>query len=1170
MRPLRSPTWLAPLAVLLAACGGEAPGGTDRPGEPAGTLRARAVLLAADLQQDAARALLAPLAAGPDAEVEDLVRCGILELMLNDADGARAYAERAHARAPEDPSVCYLLGHLAVRDLEFERAAELYRKVLAHDPGDLPARMLLASALFDAGREDEAVPLWQEVQAQGVQRAGPLYIQATHRLGSWLIVQGRVDEGMALREENERLKAETGLKAPDFAEVEQMGYGLLALPRPGAPAVAAPPAADADVRFVPAARVEMAGAARLLAADLDRDGRCDLVGWGPQGLLVAMQDATGAFAVQRVHERPVLDVAAGDLDAGDRIEAVHQPGEREALRALTHAPLELVCVEGDAAHGGALLILSLDPDSGRWEALGPEGIQAGGFHAVALSDFDHDGWVDLVLPGTSGLRVMRNEGTARSATPRFPDASPEAGLALPACRAVVPEDVDADGDTDYLLATADGLALLSNLRGGRFEDVSADWNLPSAPLAGGVDPRDALAALDLDEDGRPDLALLTAQGLVWARHEGGRFAAPAVLDPAGRPGVFEDLDLDGHVDRVATGPDGLTWRRGPVVARGDAVALSSGPGPPGDGPGGPGGPGGTAGPPAAADLDGDGDLEFALLAPDGAYVVDRDGAPPGRALPLELLGTKDGAGGLGAVVELRTGPGPVYRRLYWTGGRRILGLGAQPDADVLLVVWPNGVVSGSHDAPAGQPLVLEQPKRLTGSCPFLYTWNGETFTFVTDVLGTTPLGLPMAPGVHVPFDHEEYVKVRGDQLVPKDGVLEIALTEELREVTYLDRLRLHAIDHPAGVEVQPDEGFVFPPFPPHHVHTFRTVRAPARVTDGEGRDWTERVAAVDGRHARAFHPLPFVFMGLAEPWSLEIELAGTDAGRAELAAAPRIRLALTGWMQWTDASVNVAAARHPDVAFEPPVLWVPDGDGWRQAGPPIGFPAGKTKTLVVDVTDVVDRADPRLRLTTTLQLSWDAMRVVLDDDDAPYVDTPLEPVSAELAFRGFSAYLPDPTGEQAERFDFDALQDARWNQHPGRYTRYGDVLPLLGAVDDMYVIFGAGDCLTARFDARGLPPLPAGWTRDWLVYLDGWAKDRDPNTTAAERVEPLPFHGMSAYPPPAGEGFPWDDARRAWDREWNTREGAVLIRRLAGAGVGASAGADPGADTGTGTDPGTR
>jgi len=358
---------------------------------------------------------------------------------------------------------------------------------------------------------------------------------------------------------------------------------------------------------------------------------------------------------------------------------------------------------------------------------------------------------------------------------------------------------------------------------------------------------------------------------------------------------------------------------------------------------------------------------------------------------------------------------------------------------------------------------------------------------------------------------------------------------------------LRAVDHPRATEIEPNERFTFPPFPEPHVHALTDVRSPPRIVASSGEDVTEALARVDGRHAQPFCRAPPQYRGIAEPWWLEITLAGTPEERAALAAAPRIRLALTGWFQWSDASVNVAAARHPHWRFEPPALQVPDGrGGWRDAGPPIGFPAGKTKTMVIDVTDVVDRADPRLRLATTLQLSWDAIRLVLDADDAPRRETALPALSADLRFRGFSRPTTTPGGELPERFDWDQLTgDPRWNQHPGRYTRYGDVRPLLTDADDRYVILGAGDCVRLSFDASALPPLPEGWTRDYLLHLDGWAKDRDPNTNAAELVEPLPFHGMSAYPPPPGERFPDDEAHRRWQQEWNTREGATLITPLA-------------------------
>jgi hypothetical protein len=144
-------------------------------------------------------------------------------------------------------------------------------------------------------------------------------------------------------------------------------------------------------------------------------------------------------------------------------------------------------------------------------------------------------------------------------------------------------------------------------------------------------------------------------------------------------------------------------------------------------------------------------------------------------------------------------------------------------------------------------------------------------------------------------------------------------------------------------------------------------------------------------------------------------------------------------------------------------------------------------------------------------------------------------------------FLEDSEG--LEWFEWDQLaRQPRWNQHPGSYTLFGDVLELTTAVDDRFVIMGSGDCLTLRFPTEGLPELPDGWRRDFLVFLDGWAKDRDPNTHEALFVEPLPFHGMSGYPYGEDESFPDDEAHRDYQRTWNTRSGVQHIRPLAPVG----------------------
>lgn len=108
------------------------------------------------------------------------------------------------------------------------------------------------------------------------------------------------------------------------------------------------------------------------------------------------------------------------------------------------------------------------------------------------------------------------------------------------------------------------------------------------------------------------------------------------------------------------------------------------------------------------------------------------------------------------------------------------------------------------------------------------------------------------------------------------------------------------------------------------------------------------------------------------------------------------------------------------------------------------------------------------------------------------------------------------------------------------------------ATDDRFAILGAGDALELAFDARALPPLREGWRRDFLLFLDGWAKDRDPNTVDALFVEPLPFHGMSGYPYGEDERYPDTPDLRAYREQWNTRAAKSWIAPLSGSGARAA------------------
>ena len=200
--------------------------------------------------------------------------------------------------------------------------------------------------------------------------------------------------------------------------------------------------------------------------------------------------------------------------------------------------------------------------------------------------------------------------------------------------------------------------------------------------------------------------------------------------------------------------------------------------------------------------------------------------------------------------------------------------------------------------------------------------------------------------------------------------------------------------------------------------------------------------------------------------------------------------------------------------------------------------------MVVDVSDMLNREDLRIQLFSTLRLYWDCIRVAVDDDDAAIRITKLDPTKANLYYRGFSRPIACVPDDQPEMFEFHELREPPWNQHTGMMTRYGDINPLINSIDDKFAIMAAGDAVDLRFDATGVPSLNDGQSRTYLLFMDGWAKDGDPNTMFAGTVEPLPFHGMSGYPYTEQESYPQDVEHQQYLQTWNTRPGRKLIPGL--------------------------
>lgn len=147
------------------------------------------------------------------------------------------------------------------------------------------------------------------------------------------------------------------------------------------------------------------------------------------------------------------------------------------------------------------------------------------------------------------------------------------------------------------------------------------------------------------------------------------------------------------------------------------------------------------------------------------------------------------------------------------------------------------------------------------------------------------------------------------------------------------------------------------------------------------------------------------------------------------------------------------------------------------------------------------------------------------------------PTFADLHYRGFSEMYRKGNRYGPHWFNYNEVsEEPKWRDLEGKYTRYGDVIPLLEKSDNMYVIANAGDEMTVEFDINSLPELKNGWKRDFLIYSVGWVKDGDMNTAEGQTVEPLPYHEMSAYPYSEEEYFPSDYEYQKYMDTYNVRE----------------------------------
>jgi tetratricopeptide (TPR) repeat protein len=756
----------------------------------------------------------------------------------------------------------------------------------------------------------------------------------------------------------------------------------------------------------------------------------------------------------------------------------------------------------------------------------PQAAAPGSIQDVAVADLEADGDLDLIFATSTGMAIWKCiDGVSFQPVTE--------GLALPSygLSAIAIGDWNRDMAMDVVGVSADGKAgWLQNLLHGRFR-----WNEGLPGISGAEDVNLA----DFNHDARWDVITIGENGsltVLPTNNERPEEASTQPLETAkGRISQCADIDNDGRTDVIIAGDDGIRILRGTGV--GSFEDLSS-----------------LIGSHSAVlsfdtvDLDDEGDLDLVMVTGDGRLqsLINEGGhqnqwvevVPRAVGHDDQFPANRVNMHGIGSVVEIRAGA--AWQAHIVDRPKLHIGLGKATTIDTIRTTWTDGVPQHITDVELLKSrLGILAPQILSGSCPYIYTWNGERFEFFSDCLWAAPIGLVQATGDLAPTREWEYLMISGEQLKKRGDRYVLQLTEELWEAAYFDEVKLTAIDHPRDVSVFTNEKVGSPEMAAHRIHTVQNPRLPVSVTDGLGRDLLPGLTKQDQDYVQPFRGR--ILQGLTDEWTMEFD----PGNLIDASGSPptNVRLFLIGWVFPTNTSLNQAIIQNPNLdPPAPPSLEVIDADGhWKAVRPFIGFPSGKTKAMVVDLTGVSLTDDYRFRIRSSMELYWDQAFLTVNETDAETrsADCPL--VVADLHHRGFSrrVYANNAlfrNGHAPEGYDYSAVTTLpRWNSMMGRFTRYGEVTELLQKQDDQMAVLGPGDEMTVEFATPADDP-PEGWVRDFVLYNVGWDKDADLNTVYGQSSEPYPYKAMTQYPQAPENSEPSSAEYQQYLRTYQTRE----------------------------------
>ncbi len=406
-----------------------------------------------------------------------------------------------------------------------------------------------------------------------------------------------------------------------------------------------------------------------------------------------------------------------------------------------------------------------------------------------------------------------------------------------------------------------------------------------------------------------------------------------------------------------------------------------------------------------------------------------------------------------------------------------------------------------------------------GTCPYLYSWDGEKWAFQTDTTAIGPLAFKVGQNP-VPIKPRPLDVYVSDKIVPVNGEIELRIFSDLNEINYFDSQELYYYDVPEDMHVGVEQPALDSPYTaPYKDHIFASdpIKAKTAIRLDTGEDVADIIAERDGKK----------LVLNEDPDNFETKYIEFDFGDISEYAQKKLVIVANSAFPTTKEGLQKGK---PGVSS---VLYVLDENEEWQAVPyelvKPATPRPFERRMVVDISDIFLSDNTKLRMSYLYKTYID--QIAFDGTDDVLLSNPrhVRLLTAELS--SYDLFHPvDKDGGQPNYYVTDKLTRQGYD---GAYTKTGNVRELLTSEDDRFVVMAQGDEVVLKYK-EPQRPIQDGYKRVYVLDTIGYHKAAKRSHTEMI-VDPMPYMEMDNFPYTNSSPYSNDSEYQEYLDTWNTR-----------------------------------